>query len=67
MGEGKDLRKAECPYCGRSLPKVPAKKTKCAHCGEDMYVRTRPQDGARVIATLLRRKAPGPALIVATT
>jgi hypothetical protein len=46
-----DLRKAECPYCQKALDKFPARKTKCPHCGEHMYVRTRPSDRARVVVT----------------
>lgn len=46
-----DQRRAECPYCQKPLRKVPGAKTKCPHCGEFMFVRTRPQDGARVVVT----------------
>jgi predicted RNA-binding Zn-ribbon protein involved in translation (DUF1610 family) len=46
-----DRRKAECPYCGQSLSKIPGSKTKCPHCGEFMYVRTQPKDNARVVVT----------------
>ncbi len=49
--EPNDQRKAECPYCRQALSKIPDKKTKCRHCGEFMFVRTRPEDGARVVAT----------------
>jgi predicted RNA-binding Zn-ribbon protein involved in translation (DUF1610 family) len=44
-----DQRKAECPSCHQALKKIPGSKTKCPHCGEYMYVRTRPQDRTRVI------------------
>ena len=44
-----DLRKAECPYCKKALDKIPNRKIKCPHCGEFMYVRTRPKDNARVV------------------
>ena len=47
----KDERKAECPYCHKPLAKVPGRKTKCPHCGEFMFVRTRPKDEARVVVT----------------
>ncbi len=47
----KDERKAECPYCRQSLSKVPGVKTKCPHCGEFIFVRTRPKDNARIIVT----------------
>jgi len=46
-----DRRMPECPYCKESLKKTPAAKTKCPRCGESMFVRTRPQDGARVVVT----------------
>lgn len=49
--EPKDKRKAECPSCGGVLEKVPGAKTKCPHCGEFMFVRTRPKDNARVVVT----------------
>ncbi len=49
--ETKDERKAECPYCQRALSKIPGAKTKCPHCGEFMFVRTRPKDNARVVVT----------------
>ncbi len=47
----KDKRKAECPYCNKSLVKIPGSKTKCPHCGKFMFVRTRPKDDVRVITT----------------
>jgi DNA-directed RNA polymerase subunit RPC12/RpoP len=46
-----DLRKPECPYCHRVLTKIPGRKTKCPHCGQFIFVRTRPADGARVVVT----------------
>ncbi len=49
--EPKDERKAECPNCHKSLSKIPGAKTKCPHCGEFMFVRTRPKDNARVVVT----------------
>jgi len=45
----KDERKAECPNCHKALSKIPVAKTKCPHCGEFMFVRTRPKDNARVV------------------
>jgi len=49
--EPKDERKAECPNCHKALSKIPGAKTKCSHCGEFMFVRTRPKDNARVVVT----------------
>lgn len=37
-----DQRKSECPYCSNALKKIPAKKTKCPHCGKYIFVRTKP-------------------------
>lgn len=30
---------SRCPYCRRKLEKKPARKSKCPHCGEPIYVR----------------------------
>lgn len=49
--EQKDERKAECPNCHKVLSKIPGAKTKCPHCDEFMFVRTRPKDNARVVVT----------------
>lgn len=49
--EPTDKRKAECPYCHKVLKKVPGSKTKCPHCSQFMYVRTRSKDNARVVVT----------------
>lgn len=49
--EPKDERKAECPNCHKALSKIPGAKTKCPHCGEFMFVRTRPKDEIRVVVT----------------
>lgn len=49
--ETKDERKAECPYCHKSLSKIPGSKTKCPYCSEFMFVRTRPKDNVRVVVT----------------
>ena len=46
-----DLRKAECPSCHETLKKIPGAKTKCPHCGQYMYVRTRLKDRARIVVT----------------
>jgi predicted RNA-binding Zn-ribbon protein involved in translation (DUF1610 family) len=47
----RDQRKAECPACHHVLEKIPGSKTKCPHCGNFMYVRTRPHDRTRNIVT----------------
>jgi len=49
--KSKDERKAECPNCHKTLSKIPGAKTKCPHCGEFMFIRTRPKDNARVVVT----------------
>lgn len=49
--EQKDERKAECPNCHEALSKIPGAKIKCPHCGEFMFVRTRPKDNVRVVVT----------------
>lgn len=41
----------ECPYCSALLEKRPQKKTKCPHCGNFIFVRTRPTDRKRVLVT----------------
>ncbi len=51
QSEPKDERKAECPNCHNALSKIPGAKTKCPHCGECMFVRTRPKDNARIVVT----------------
>lgn len=40
-----------CPYCNNVLDKKPARKKKCPHCDNFIYVRTRPQDKAKVLVT----------------
>jgi predicted RNA-binding Zn-ribbon protein involved in translation (DUF1610 family) len=45
------VSEAVCPYCSRLLQRKPAKKTKCPQCGKFIYVRTRPQDQLKVLAT----------------
>ena len=45
----KDLREPFCPSCGGKLAKVPGAKTMCPHCKKPIYVRTRPEDNARVL------------------
>lgn len=40
-----------CPYCNQALEKRPSRKTKCPHCGNDIYARTRPSDQKKVLVT----------------
>jgi len=40
-----------CPHCNKGLEKKPGRKKKCPHCGQFIYVRTRPSDGKRVLVT----------------
>jgi ribosomal protein L37E len=40
-----------CPYCGARLEKRPQRKKKCTSCGYFIYVRTRPSDRKKVLAT----------------
>lgn len=40
-----------CPYCAKTLDKMPGRKTKCPFCANYMYVRTRPADKKRVVVT----------------
>ena len=40
-----------CPYCMQGLDKIPTRKSKCPHCGEYMYSRTRPSDRKKVLVT----------------
>ena len=42
---------AICPYCFQMLKKFPGRKTKCPHCSEYMYIRTRPSDLLKVVVT----------------
>lgn len=51
QSEQKDERKAECPYCNKTLSKIPGAKTKCPHCDNFMFIRTRPKDNARIVVT----------------
>ena len=51
QSEQKDERKAECPYCNKTLAKIPGAKTKCPHCDNFMFVCTRPKDNTRIIVT----------------
>jgi hypothetical protein len=48
-GDKKNILEAICPYCKKELLKFPGSKTKCPHCGNFIYVRTRPLDGQRIL------------------
>jgi hypothetical protein len=41
----------KCPYCKEKLDKIPTRKSKCPHCNEYMYSRTRPSDRTKVLVT----------------
>lgn len=38
-----------CPYCQEPLEKKPGSKKKCPHCGNFIYVRTRPHDQQKIL------------------
>lgn len=38
-----------CPSCGTLLERPPLKKAKCPHCGNFIFIRSRPIDGKRVL------------------
>lgn len=40
---------AVCPYCNEELEKMPSRKTKCPHCGNYIFKRTRPYDNANIL------------------
>jgi DNA-directed RNA polymerase subunit RPC12/RpoP len=40
-----------CPNCGAILAQRPGRKAKCPHCGNFIFVRTRPIDRRRVLVT----------------
>lgn len=40
---------AICPYCRTPLNKKPGAKKKCPHCGNFIYVRTRPHDQQKIL------------------
>jgi uncharacterized Zn finger protein (UPF0148 family) len=42
---------AVCPYCNQALEKKPGRKKTCPHCGQFIYVRTRPSDEQQVLVT----------------
>ena len=44
---------AVCPYCNAAINKKPGRKKKCPHCGNDIYVRTRPGDDQKVLVTIV--------------
>jgi len=40
---------ATCPSCRAALSRWPGRKTICPDCGEPIFVRTSPRDGARIL------------------
>ena len=52
LGETKIMELATCPACRSALPKKPSKKTKCASCGEFIFVR----DGRLMTAKEIEQK-----------
>lgn len=42
---------AVCPHCNQPLDKKPGRKKQCPHCGQLMFVRTRPSDEKQVLVT----------------
>jgi hypothetical protein len=40
-----------CPYCECELARRPERKTRCPHCGGNVFVRIRPIDRERVLLT----------------
>lgn len=47
---------AVCSYCNATLDKKPGAKKRCPHCGEYIYVMTRPLDDERVLVTAEQRQ-----------
>ncbi len=43
------LTDAICPYCNHKLGSMPGRKKKCPACRNAIFVRTRPQDRARIL------------------
>ncbi len=41
----------QCPHCDTNLDKIPKRKKKCPHCGDYIFVRTRPLDRKKVLVT----------------
>ena len=41
----------KCPCCKEKLNKIPKRKSKCPHCNEYIYSRTRPSDRKKVLVT----------------
>ena len=46
-----EIVNTKCPYCDAELNPVPQRKKKCPSCGQYIYVKTRPSDRLRVLAT----------------
>lgn len=43
------VAEAVCPYCAQVLEKMPGRKKKCLACGNDIFVRIRPQDKVKIL------------------
>jgi len=43
------LTDATCPYCNHNLGNMPGRKKRCPTCRNEIFVRTRPQDRARIL------------------
>lgn len=41
----------KCPYCKKTLKKIPSRKSKCPYCSKYMFSRTRPLDRKKVLVT----------------
>ena len=41
----------KCPYCKKTLDKIPTRKAKCPFCSNYIYSRTRPSDRKKVLVT----------------
>lgn len=45
----KGTKTAKCPNCNAILDPIPQRKTKCPSCGKDLYVRTNPFKGEKIL------------------
>ena len=49
--QGTEIQSAICPHCGTELSPIPRRKKKCPECGHFVFVRTRSEDGIRLLLT----------------